>query len=480
MIFRVLAFYILLGFLSSQSAYPSEIDIGKLVGNPDHKDKVIGHLDSLPDDENLNGSRSQTVKNFISKIIPIGVSPDQLNKERLYAGLDVLCEIKPWTTGSDEEDIKIQNNIWFYAKRLGLSPWDELFAVIDCAAANKVNFYFDDILQTIRSIRDTHCIDARPIPISKKNIELILNHINKVSDQISNGLEGSKSRSVYPLRNSLRIALLNAYLGVLSFKQRDNDKDIGRGYFKKAAKALDDWNNISKLNDTRSGWRLHSDLELLSTIYHTISSDDAGEKTEYLNWLRNYAENWPEVQNKTEPRYNINPELDIPDSYIDPIYINRLLPGAAETINEECNRWRFRSYDTRKYGDHAYDCLKKITIDDIDDIRALDDCMSKFIAMDWGIAFSSIPRDKGEGEAKNELKRIKRLLEKLRNNDIYSSNHENIERAIDNLVIIPLENHYQIVVTQGTFNTNECAQLEPVLKDKFSKEESYCKQPKQY
>lgn len=300
-----------------------------------------------------------------------------------WDAIRVACEIEPWTTGESERDAQFQAVLWTMAADQSSSPIH--FAIADCAAANRIDFYFDGAALVDDFIFNAVCEGDTVRFLSKTEVAEQSAVIENVNNDILRATDGLQSKSYFPLRNSLRAAMLQAHLGVSEFR---NSPEAGKEHFATAAAKLRQWVDADILTSSRSGWRFHSDLAVLGDIYEALSDDENARSR-----LRAHAY-WPFAIEDQVVSRGIEAMLQsmIPERYVDPIYVGRLLPGAGANKSEECDRWFRTSFDTRSYAEHAISCLDSVgTLDVWADLAAFDNCMAEFVALDWYVGFASMP-----------------------------------------------------------------------------------------
>lgn len=328
--------------------------------------------------------------------------------------VSLLCEIQPWTTGSPETDQTLQENLWRKAA-LEKAPWTDLFGALDCAAANRTEFYFSEVTAPIAQLHRSICSPKSASIDTIEQYETIGLAIKKVDEAILEGLTGIsentlKTRSFYPLRNVARRAMLKAAQGV---RAAETDWATAQDHFHDASEILQEW-NISKaghpqkilLAKTRNGWRFNNDIEFFSKFYSWLAGDIASFPAQEF-------ETWPSVKNDPGISGAFSETLaqKIPDDFIDYIFVERILPGAAPA-DLECERWRQRSYPTRPFAKHVGKCSADLTIDSLTALRALDSCIADFEASDWRIQFLAFRPSKNNWQvtAENEIKKIRAAL----------------------------------------------------------------------
>ncbi len=299
----------------------------------------------------------------------------------------VLCAIKPWTLGDAEEDVKFQRMMWDTIRDEPI--WSPLFKRIDCAAANRQDFYFDSVIAPVKDFHERLCeADGR---VSAREVSAVLDDVRKAIDNTREGLGDSGSQSFYPLRNATRSAMLLAHLGTIA--ARDGREKAANGHFADAVSLLKAEIDADRLTRTRNGWRFHTDLYGLAGIYSLFAGDHNGGRKMLDKVLK-----WPAVNQDTAILNGLGPSLrgnetyrGIPGDYVDPIFVERLLPGAAEDAGNECKRWRHRSYFPKHFGKTALECAINMSVEKslYDRIQRFDTCFATMEATDWRVQFIS-------------------------------------------------------------------------------------------
>ena len=144
---------------------------------------------------------------------------------------------------------------------------------------------------------------------------------------------------------------------------------------------------------TRNGWRLYSDVFAMSHFYQAVAQ---GGKGASFDALREIGAVWQPVL--SQPLLLGAMELGVEEkirdenpSYIDPIYIERIFPGAAKSGVEECERWRKQAFDPRKFSLVAIDCLQRYPVTNFESLQELDECMNSLESKDWWLQLGAFP-----------------------------------------------------------------------------------------
>ncbi len=328
--------------------------------------------------------------------------------------INLMCEIQPWTTGDAQTDVSFQKLLWGRAAR-EQAPYTDLFAALDCAAANKKDFYFSEVVQPIADIRRAVCEGSSLAEFPATELDQIKSSIEKIDRQILRGLtfldtNTRKTRSYFPLRNATRRASLEAAIAV---RAAQSDWSKAQVHFLEGARILDEWTEIGRdgvshilLRNTRNGWRFHNDLEFYSALYKWL-----GGETEELDISDLVT--WPAVKDDAEIKGSLSPKLQrtMPNGFVDYIYVGRILPGAAPT-EQECNRWRNRSYNTHEFAFHVQMCAQGVVPNGLASLQRFDDCVAEYEASDWRVQFLAFKsRSNWKSIADNEINKIRAALE---------------------------------------------------------------------
>lgn len=324
--------------------------------------------------------------------------------------IDVLCEINSWTTGNLTSDVELQERLWALAAQEQVS-WSDRFAKLDCAAANRTDFYYSNVVEPFIRARNLVCQGRSLGEFSDVEIETAVDEIEKVDSEVIRGLSiqsnSQRLRSFYPIRNAFRRATLEVAMAI---RVADEDWSISRSHFVRAAEIIEEYNNPSLLKRSRNGWRFKNDIEVYSSLYRWL----AGEE---VNFEEVFARLVP-VQKSQILDGAIDPRIlqRMPSDYKDYIFVGRILPGAADSA-EECSRWRDRSYHQDKFERQILDCTSSVPVTTIQELRDFDDCMAGLVADDWRVQFLAFFRKSdadNEAVAQEEIERVREGLAKLK------------------------------------------------------------------
>ncbi|WP_306260275.1 hypothetical protein [Pararhizobium sp. IMCC21322] len=327
--------------------------------------------------------------------------------------VNLLCEVRPWTTGGRDLDIELQDTLWQNAA-LETAPWTETFAALDCAAANRIDFYFSEVVNPLAKLRQDICEGVTVSSIEFEQFSQISKAIEKVDTAILRGLtlpgrNSRKFRSYFPLRNAMRRAMMEAAQGV---RVADTNWTEAQKHFLNASEVLEEWNELGRdgktrilLKNTRNGWRFHNDLQLYSALYSWLGGSSKNLDLEVLRAWPPAKEDWG-----VAGALGATVERRMPKSFVDFIFVERILPGAASGASE-CERWRLRSYNTEEFSTHVENCAEGLVPSDLKSLRQIDDCIASYQASDWRVQFLAFKRrSQWEDVADEEISKIKAAL----------------------------------------------------------------------
>ena len=383
---------------------------------------------------------------LISQLVAVLFASPMGGKDA-FRSATVLCQIDPWTSGDSGFDNKVQRTLWEQGSEYEI--WADSYAIFDCASANIKDFYFDNVVGGAAKIRRKLCSEGFYEKQYSYKLDQFINQIESVDNVLlQGGIEYGKY-SYYPLRNSLRLALLYAYRGVVT---SDSDFEMSRLSFGMAANTLDEWNTTERLTKTRNGWRFHADLSILASIYRALSgsSDAVIELRAHRDWVS--ARNDPVFLSSAGPDLT-DPESPraVPADYMDPVYIERILPSAAETPDDECSRWRRRAYRPDRVADQALRCLGEGGLPNSRrELLDFDSCFASLVAEDWRIQFETF------STAVDGIERMNVIKEKL-----IAAGLEHIASEV-RLKKSETKN-LQIITTEPIFTTQEIQNTRPKI-----------------
>lgn len=445
---RVVCFTVWLIFLLPAKATEVELNVDWILKSPNAPEL----LDSLPPERRMQAIRDLT---YILRNDSVSLAIPKL-----------LCVSAPWTTGDAETDTAIQQYSW--EKMAALDPQGPRFRWLDCVAANRVGGYRESSLSPLYDLRQSYCTG---VPISNSEyFQTYLNQIERGIEEfnlnIRRGLSaattGGKPRySHYPLRNEVRLATLRAARAV-DFAKSLNIKSA-REEFAAIAKQLNTVMEQLDYSNTRNGWVYHSDLKLLIALYEWLGSNDGKIKiTELKLWKPALSD---DVISDAIPKTTValmkkNGATD----YVDPVFIERILPGAAD-VTQECGGWRRRSFDTRELAAQIEHCASKLDHPpaDAEELRDFDQCVNEYQASDWRVQFSS----PSPVRAPDALKEALDLVQDLKRTQTFLELPDNQQKRIsDNLKTPQIESHseqYSRIVTRHGLLTEDSTALEQMF-----------------
>lgn len=313
----------------------------------------------------------------------------------------LLCAVLPWTTGDAAQDDDLQRLAW----RLMLAePNAETIAFrwLDCVAANRQGAYRASVLDPMFDMRQAFC-SGRTLAF---DYPTLMRNIRAFDQSVSGGLssitenELERKHSYFPIRNAIRLANLAAGIAV---EQWPDDQDAAQAALSKAADELNVVLEQIDLVNTRNGWRMRNELAFHAALYGWLSG---GSDADTLRALGDQppARDDPALQEVREAGLF---DQDMPATYVEQIYVERLLPGAqAGDPDTECSQWRRRSYNPRELVDAVLACERS-------DLIAFDQCMVDFEASDWRIQYSSVRRMLGDAAISSEIARIDAAVDQV-------------------------------------------------------------------
>lgn len=301
----------------------------------------------------------------------------------------VLCAITPWTTGNESADDSLQQLAWRLMQLNGNAESTDV-RWLDCLASNRMNEfgYRAVALDPMFELRQTACAGGMNV----SGLPEALIATSTFDDLVSSGLAAEAVSgqqaifSFYPLRNALRRATFLAALAVAA--EREGKDDVAREHLGSAADILDTaleaLNKENVVAATRNGWRRYDDVEFYSALYRWLSGGTSRERIEA------FLQPTP-VKEREILAGALSDEVrsQMPDDFVDMIYVERLLPGAQGTKSgEECSQWRRRSYAVADLASAVLECPNS-------SLTAFDSCMMSFEATDWTVVFSTIAANSG-------------------------------------------------------------------------------------
>ncbi len=363
-------------------------------------DSPASTVDNLPD-----GEREQVIRDIRAKL-SAGPKP----KEFLDF-LALTCAIQPWTTGNEKDDVAFQGELAAVMVAES-SPHTDLFRNADCATFNRQGSYRAYSSAPLFNLRQEWCnragnqadaartLDAQYIARMNEVISAV-EAFNSTSDALISKAATDAGRkqndvgySYYPLRNQLRLSMLEAARAVeLAWA---GDMSQAQIQFSKTAKRLHDFRTSLDTTQRRNNWRFVEDLEYYAALYAWL-----GGESDHLD-LDALIDAQPVGQNAS----GLVPPATVKDirdrtngkvPYLDFIYMERLLPG-LQRRQSECRAWRARSYNVVALAKFTQNCSTK-PIKSYDNLLDFDLCMADFEATDWTIQILSVSIGKNRGKS---------------------------------------------------------------------------------
>jgi hypothetical protein len=334
----------------------------------------------------------------------------------------LLCQIDPWTLGNYDEDFELQK-LLFEGLLEGTKTWDAAFAFADCAAANRENSHLDSVPDLMRDMRSAFLSTATDASWRPFDGQDAINRINAADAGLLRARKPSGPRSFYPLLNVQNKAQILAAEAV--YLAKDDKSDEAKKSLLKAVQQIADWQTNDRYLSARDGFRYRNDLFFHKNFYLALLGEDGA-----LDALKSMV-TWPAllmddtVSEALPPSVRAKLLRDDP-SYVDPIYIGRLLPGVAETTDDEAYRWWQTSYPLRDVR-NEYDivvtkglantvvaCFEGLDTEDLlERIVHIDACVGAYDTQDWRVELASFrgantpsQRERAEAEKARLLRRI--------------------------------------------------------------------------
>jgi len=416
--------------------YANEVD--EILAAPAPHERI----DALPssDRERVISALGQLLENDVETIGP------------------VLCAMSPWTTGDQAEDLALQTTAWRLMQQDGNADSSNV-RWLDCLASNRVDEtgYKTVALDPMFDLRQSACtgvIDVSGLPEALIGIAAFNEEYSKgLAAETSNGQ--SAVYSFYPLRNATRQATFYAALAVAA--DQAGKLDLAVQHLEEAADILDaklnELNNGS-VSNTRNGWRRHNDVEFYAALYRWLATGTGIERIEA------FRTPVPVKQNPTfETALSDDLRSQIPDEFVDMIYVERLLPGAQGTnANDECEQWRRRSYSPSHLAEVVLACSSDRNL------VTFDTCMMSLEATDWTVVFATPIARTSDADSIQES--IEVFVERaLAAPDSFGPEREELRSRLLDFEIVPFGTNRLRFSSSATFSTTERERLERVFKE---------------
>jgi len=432
------------------SAAAADLDLDSVLAAPNAPDIV----DNLPSKQRASMIR-QLARQMTAR-------PDAQDIPKL------LCAIRPWTTGEPTTDLAAQRSAW--EEMATLDPQSPRYRWLDCVAVNVEGGYRDSSLAPLYDLRQSYCTG---VPIAKDvpgylsglydGIEAFNANVRRGMSQAAERADSHPRHSYYPLRNELRLSTVKAAWAVALAQAAD--MPAARAQFAAAADQLQTVLDEVDYANTRSGWVYHSDLKLHHALYDWLGRGigplDMAVLKDWPPALRDPAITGA-IPRATRQRMQKNDDTD----YVDPVFVERLLPGAAR-VEAECGGWRRRSFDTHELAAQIESCSNKLghPPGNATELRSLDSCISEYQAHDWRVQFSSVSPDRVDKGIRNAHILAKDLMSSAR---FQSLSVEQQDRITKNLSAVNDEEYserYSRIVTNHDLWTEDRTALEQIFDD---------------
>jgi len=378
----------------------------------------------------------------------------------------VLCAMSPWTTGDPAEDLALQQTAWRLMQQDGDAESSDV-RWLDCLASNRTSgegneFGYKAVaLDPMFNLRQTACTGA----IDVSGIPEALIGIEAFNKEYSEGLAAEASEgqsevfSFYPLRNATRQATFYAALAVAA--DQEGKHDLAAQHLEDAANVLDaklEELNDGSVSDTRNGWRRHNDVEFYAALYRWLAT---GTGIERIEAFRNPdpVKQHPIIGNALSDDLSNR----ILDQFVDMIYVERLLPGAQRTQeNDECGQWRRRSYNPSDLAELVIACADK------EGLAAFDTCMMSLEATDWTVVFQTPIMNQSDVAS---ITRTKREIDEFVQRALSTSNEfepgeiEELQSRLVDIGVTQYGSSRLRFASKATYSTSERERLERAFRD---------------
>ncbi len=311
---------------------------------------------------------------------------------------DALCKSSAWRSAGD--DGEAQTRIWAQMAKV-TNPQDPLMYALDCAAANRDGYFRASTLTPLFNMRLTYC-SGRPIEEDMLDeLEGIQRQMEGFSASISAGLANAVGddetvKSFFPMRTALRLATVGAAKAVQY--ANNNNWESAQTEFRRTAKYLRD-NAPQDYDSPWGAWRYHIDFEFYINLYAWLGGEEELTLTRFIEWPAVVDDPAIKRSLPAELPQQIAAHLDelashghAGEPYVDWLYIERLLPGAA-TQAYECDSWRRRDYNPRALAGHIAECTDGDPPENAASLREFDACVHRFQAEDWRVQYMSIRKE---------------------------------------------------------------------------------------
>ena len=334
---------------------------------------------------------------------------------------NALCKSSAWTSAYD--DGEVQDQIWAQMVKVP-DTQDPLMYALDCAAANREGYFRASTLTPLFNMRLSYCSGQPFGKDTMAELDLVQAQMEDFSKSIEDGLaKASKDagvaktiKSFFPMRTAFRLATLRAARAV----QYANDQDwpSAQAEFRRTAEHLRKY-APQDYGSPWGAWRYRNDFEFYIDIYAWLGGEEELDLKKFAEWpavgddnvikdslsaglLKQIA---AQLEEQASHRHKTSP-------YVDWLYVERLLPGAA-TEAKECDNWRRRYYDTHALAEHIAGCTDGKPLENTVALRNFDACVHRFQAEDWSVQYMTIRR---ADEAKARVV-IERFVEALLDRD---------------------------------------------------------------
>lgn len=378
---------------------------------------------------------------------------DQVIAGEILPAAEVLCRMRPWTTGSSQTDDELQAAIWAtMAKQPNAETLE--FRWLDCAAVSREGWHRTQILDPMTELRLAMCGADSVTPELLAETARLAAASEVFGAAVAAAQFAEGPRSYYPMRSALRAANLSAGLAAMV---ENTDPNGAREHLRDAVSELeaaaDAIAEAGPQSATRNAWRMRSDLRFYTALYGWLAEGGGRDTLPDLTDLL-----LPVLPDETQAEA-ISDDLreTIGPDYVDPIFLDRLAPGAALTAGgdeaglAECAQWRRRSYAPRALIGLWKSCA------DTWGVVAFDACMAQLEANDWTLAYVTVSNNADRrGVAEDAVRKyISAVAEQMSDDD------PALFKRLRDIDVTPIGNNLVTFLAMGPFTTEERARLSP-------------------
>lgn len=374
-----------------EAAYNDALLSENIATLPALEDALVKSIDGAPDIESAEATRRM----LATRVLVGATSLSTVSSSR------VLCQVNTFTLQDSAMEVDLRAKLHvLLAEALQAEDYGAARS-FDCALNNFKDGYFDYSRSLTALFSDM--LDRDPSAVVEQ-----IEQLTDLGDQLRSDLS-SYRESYYLVRLDQRMATLAAAKAVwiarlAAADERPAESDIAAA-LQAAAASLDRSLDVETLSGARNGWRLYGDLKFHQMFYQAASETPDAER---LKALRAEGASFPPALKMVGFETSIEPDVrrlierDAPD-YVDPVYVDRLFPGAADTAEDDKKAWRKQAFNAASFTDRAATCLSAGKIDDLKALQALDMCMAALENNDWWVQLGAYAND---AQARREADRL--------------------------------------------------------------------------